>query len=69
MLPGEEEEDAEQRRQLTLFYAMLELLWHLCEFLFVEVLPGAGCLIQQLLEWVQHNASEDVPRPFPLNAL
>lgn len=32
-------------------YAMIELVWHLCEVLFIEVLP-AGCLVQQLLEWV-----------------
>lgn len=32
-------------------YTLLEIVWHLCEVLFVETLP-AGCLIQQLLEWV-----------------
>ena len=53
----EEEGDQETRKSLALFYAMLELTWHLCEVLFIEVLP-AGCLIQQLLEWVQHNGSE-----------
>ena len=31
---------------------MLELTWHLCEVLFIEVLP-TGCLVQQLLEWVR----------------
>lgn len=37
-------------------YAMMELAWHLCEVLYIEVLP-AGCLIQQLLEWVRWHGS------------
>jgi len=44
----------EAGESLALFYSGLKLVWHLCEVLFVEVL-AAGCLIQQLLEWVQHN--------------
>ena len=43
--------------ELISYYAMLELVWHLCEILFIEVLP-VGCLIQQLLEWVQRNGSK-----------
>jgi len=33
----------------------------LCEVLFVEVLP-AGCLIQQLLEWVRWHSGEQLPQ-------
>lgn len=39
-------------------YAMMELIWHLCEVLFIEVLP-AGCLVQQLLEWVRWHAGQE----------
>lgn len=45
------DDDENYSDQVTL-YSMLELVWHLCEVLFIEVLP-AGCLVQQLLEWVQ----------------
>ena len=37
---------------------MMELVWHLCEVLFIEVLP-AGCLVQQLLEWVRWHAGQE----------
>ena len=37
---------------------MMELVWHLCEVLFIEVLP-AGCLVQQLLEWVCWHAGQE----------
>lgn len=37
---------------------MIELVWHLCEVLFIEVLP-AGCLVQQLLEWVCWHAGQE----------
>lgn len=50
-------DEGEGKEELGSFYAMLELVWHLCEVLFVEVLP-AGCLVQQLWEWIQRNASE-----------
>lgn len=43
-------------KQVSL-YAMLELAWHLCQAIFLESLP-AGCLIQQLTEWVTWNCSE-----------
>ncbi len=33
-------------------YSMMELIWHLSEILFLELLP-AGCLAQQLLDWVR----------------
>lgn len=49
--------DGEERRALASYYAMQELAWHLCEVLFIELLP-AGCLIQQLLEWIQRNTSK-----------
>lgn len=52
-----------QDRDLVLLYAHLELAWHLCEVLFIEILH-AGCLIQQLLEWVVYNASK-LPLPLP----
>ncbi len=40
-------------------YSMMELVWHLCEILFLELLP-AGCLVQQLLEWIRwHGRRED----------
>ena len=37
--------------QQSHIYSMMELAWHLCEIIFIEVLPP-GCLVQQLLEWV-----------------
>lgn len=52
--------DEKWRKQLGCYYVMLELAWHLCEVLFIELLP-AGCLIQQLLEWIQRNTSEHSP--------
>ena len=54
----DEEEEKVLSDQSSL-YSMLELAWHLCEILFVEVLPG-GCLVHQLLEWVRwHNKYTD----------
>ena len=53
-----------EHQDLVLLYAHLELAWHLCEVLFIEILH-AGCLIQQLLEWVVYNASK-LPLPPPL---
>lgn len=50
----------QQREELVAYYALQELVWHLCEVMFVELLPS-GCLIQQLLEWVQRNASKCTP--------
>ena len=38
-------------------YSLLNVLWHLCEILFIETLP-VGCLIQQLLEWVRESERE-----------
>lgn len=52
----EDEEESEVCKQASL-YAMLELAWHLCQAIFLEALP-AGCLIQQLAEWVTWNCSE-----------
>ena len=49
--------ETEEREELAAYYAMQELAWHLCEVLFIELLP-AGCLIQQLLEWIQRNTSK-----------
>ncbi|KAL5473916.1 hypothetical protein EMCRGX_G028483 [Ephydatia muelleri] len=37
-------------------FSMMELIWHLCEILYLEVLPF-GCLIQQLLEWVRWHST------------
>ncbi len=50
------------QEELVSYYAMLELVWHLSEILFIELLP-VGCLIQQLLEWVQRNGSELASHP------
>ena len=49
-----ESDSLEERDSLTQqshLYSMMELAWHLCEVIFIEVLPP-GCLVQQLLEWV-----------------
>ncbi|XP_006812065.1 nuclear pore complex protein Nup85-like [Saccoglossus kowalevskii] len=53
-LKGDAAEDEEKRQ---IYYAqcqvfsMIELIWSLCEILFVEVLPG-GVILNQLLDWV-----------------
>lgn len=52
----------DQDRDLVVLYTHLELAWHLCEVMFIENLH-AGCLIQQLQEWVVYNASK---LPLPL---
>ena len=44
-------EERDSFTQQSHLYSMMELAWHLCEVIFIEVLPP-GCLIQQLLEWV-----------------
>ena len=49
--PTEDEGGGDCSDQVSL-YSMVELTWHLCEVLFIEVLP-TGCLVQQLLEWVR----------------
>lgn len=36
----------------TSLFASMELIWHLCEIVFLEVLP-VGCVMQPLLEWVR----------------
>ncbi len=56
MEDDEEEEESELRQQVFLS-SMLELAWYLCQVIFLEALP-AGCLIQQLQEWVTWNCSE-----------
>ena len=48
----------ERYSQESSLYKMMELVWHLCEVLFIEVLP-AGCLVQQLLEWVCWHARQE----------
>jgi len=53
----DEDEESEVSKQASL-YAMLELAWHLCQIIFLEPLP-AGCLIQQLQEWVTWNCSKN----------
>ena len=50
------EEEQEQVSDQSNLYSLLEVVWHLCEILFIEVLP-AGCLIQQLLEWVRWHST------------
>ena len=51
------EVDRESYRDQCELFSMMELIWHLCEVLYLEILP-VGCLIQQLLEWVRwHSAS------------
>lgn len=41
----------ELENYITIFYS-IECLWHLCEIMFVETIPG-GMVLQQLLEWVR----------------
>ncbi|KAJ7362005.1 Nucleoporin nup85 [Desmophyllum pertusum] len=43
----------EQRQLLTL----IETVWHLCEILFIETLPG-GAVLHHLLEWVQNGHTD-----------
>ncbi|XP_015767153.1 PREDICTED: nuclear pore complex protein Nup85-like [Acropora digitifera] len=43
----------EQRHLLTL----IETVWHLCEILFIETLPG-GAVLHHLLEWVQNGDAD-----------
>ncbi|XP_064393229.1 nuclear pore complex protein Nup85-like [Halichondria panicea] len=50
-MAAEDDGDHGYSDQVTL-YSLLELVWHLCEVLFIEVLP-VGCLVQQLIEWVR----------------
>lgn len=44
---------ASQRQLLT----VIETVWHLCEILFIETLPG-GAVLHHLLEWVQNGHAE-----------
>ncbi|CAH3040149.1 unnamed protein product [Pocillopora meandrina] len=44
---------ASQKQLLTL----IETVWHLCEILFIETLPG-GAVLHYLLEWVQNGHAE-----------
>lgn len=46
-----DDDDIELLKDQCEQYTLLEIVWHLCEVLYIETLP-AGCLIQQLLEWV-----------------
>ena len=47
-----DEEERQQIKDQLEMYSLLNVLWHLCEILFIETLP-VGCLVQQLLEWVR----------------
>ena len=44
-------EDGDSLREQSHLYSMMDIAWHLCEIIFIELLPP-GCLVQQLLEWV-----------------
>ncbi len=54
-------EERDRLTQQSHLYAMTELAWHLCEVIFIEVLPP-GCLVQQLLEWVCWHSGTSVWR-------
>ena len=52
--------DQNQRKKLEdqlQLYNMIELVWSLCEILFIERLPG-GILLSQLLEWLRLHFTE-----------
>ena len=49
------EEEQEQVSDQSNLYSLLEVVWHLCEILFIEVLP-AGCQYA-LLEWSSGHTS------------
>ena len=53
---GDAEADRESYVYQCELFSMMELIWHLCEILYLEVLP-VGCLIQQLLEWVRWHST------------
>ncbi|CAH2236491.1 jg21251 [Pararge aegeria aegeria] len=52
---GEKEEDGVTRNDLlsyiTIFYS-IECIWHLCEILFIDIIPG-DVVLPFLLEWVR----------------
>ncbi|XP_052740352.1 nuclear pore complex protein Nup85 [Bicyclus anynana] len=52
---GEKEEDAVARNNLlsylTIFYS-IECIWHLCEILYIDIIPG-DIVLPFLLEWVR----------------
>ncbi|KAG5892368.1 hypothetical protein JTB14_035982 [Gonioctena quinquepunctata] len=46
-----EAEKEELQNYITVFYSV-ECIWHLCEILFVDVIPG-NLVLTQLLEWIR----------------
>eukprot|EP00117_Sycon_ciliatum_P044290 scpid43655/ scgid31977/ Nuclear pore complex protein Nup85; 85 kDa nucleoporin; FROUNT; Nucleoporin Nup75; Nucleoporin Nup85; Pericentrin-1 len=51
---------ASNEQHESVLFGNVELIWHLCEIIFLEVLP-VGCVMQPLLEWVRwhgHHAQE-----------
>ncbi|XP_048576218.1 nuclear pore complex protein Nup85 isoform X2 [Nematostella vectensis] len=50
---SEEGRSSVQKQTLT----MIELVWHLCEFLFIESVPG-GTVLTRLLEWSKTERTE-----------
>ncbi|KAI8501147.1 Nucleoporin nup85 [Branchiostoma belcheri] len=48
---------AEEYGKQVEIYSMVELIWSLCEILFVETLPG-GVVLAQLLDWVKWHFNE-----------
>ncbi|XP_064594752.1 nuclear pore complex protein Nup85-like isoform X2 [Liolophura sinensis] len=51
------EEERERLERQVQIYEMIELIWSLCEMLFIEVSPG-GVILTQLLEWLRWNFCE-----------
>ncbi|CAG9820063.1 unnamed protein product [Phaedon cochleariae] len=51
MKSGDGVEKEELQNYITVFYS-IECIWHLCEILFVEVMPG-NLVLTQLLEWIR----------------
>ncbi|PIK46116.1 putative nuclear pore complex protein [Apostichopus japonicus] len=49
---AEDEGDQDTYKDMCQLYQQLELIWNLCEILYIENLPG-GVILQQLLDWVK----------------
>nr|CAH7742098.1 unnamed protein product [Callosobruchus chinensis] len=48
---AEEYEKEQLQNYITIFYSV-ECIWHLCEILFVDIIPG-NLILSQLLEWIR----------------